>query len=103
MSINDVVTQTVPVEWQGVYGHVNRDFEAESWRSGLGYGMGVFFVFGLEAGVAFHADERDTELGAEAAVLGTIGFLGIHVRHTRFFERPAVTEFGLRASLPIRR
>lgn len=101
MSLNDVVQYLLPMEWEGVYGHVQRDFKTESWRSGLGYGVGVF-IFGLEAGVAVHGDERDTDLGVEGAVLGTLGLVGVHVRHTRFFERPSVTEIGLRAALPVR-
>ena len=88
-------TCMVPVKWEGVYGHVQRDFSHERWRSGLGYGLGYLFL-GLEAGLAVHVDDRDTHLGAEAAVVGTLGFVGIHVRHTRFFEQPAVTEIEFR-------
>ena len=100
MSLNDAVRYMVPVEWEGIYGHVQRDFRTDSWRSGLGYGFGFLFL-GLEAGVAVHVDDRDTNLGAEAAVLGTIGIAGVHLRHTQCYERPAITEIGLRAALPI--
>ena len=90
----------VPVEWEGIYGHVRRDFKTDSWQSGLGYGFG-FLLLGLEAGVAIHADDENTNLGAEAAVLGTIGIAGVHLRHTQCFERPAITEIGLRIAFPV--
>ena len=101
LSANDVLHYMVPVKWEGVYGHVQRDFSHERWLSGLGYGVGYLFL-GLEAGVAIHVDDRDTHLGAEAAVVGTLGVVGIHVRHTRFFEQPAVTEIGLRGHWPLK-
>jgi hypothetical protein len=102
MSLNDVGQHfSVPVAWRGVYGRVLRDFKTESWRTAFGYGVGVLFL-GLEAGVAVHVDDQTTKLGAEAAMLGTIGHVGIHVRHTQFFDRPAVTEIGLRGSWPIK-
>ena len=100
-SLNDVVTVFLPLSWEGTYLHVNHDFGTGAWRGGLGAGLGVFF-FGGELGAVTVFDDRGATMGVEAAVLATMGLVGIHLRHTLLIERSSVTELGLRLTMPFK-
>ncbi len=101
LSLNEVTESLFPIDWDGLYGHLQYDFSGQAWRGGVGVGTGVL-IFGAELGLVGVADEQGSALGVEVGVVATIGLCGLYLRHTQLGRHPSLTELGLRFGLPFK-